>query len=231
MNNASAFPADRDPDEADRDPDEIAELGELQTEVAALLLRHVRAPLIDDQHVRGVLPAPNGAEAVRVVTGRTEQFDRLTAYEVPLRTADGDLRTSHSVLALLRARHTAATDLPGPTGTVMGMPLVHIDPETVDEAPFTKDDWAETLLSTLAHPEHHDRPHAQLRGYLFRAPDRLRLYLDTLRTGGVIAADVRPGGALTALLAILSTFDEEEWRSSTNADDPHASQVFDYTDL
>ncbi|MFJ7423735.1 hypothetical protein ACIQXD_34800 [Streptomyces uncialis] len=224
MNNASAFPADRD-------PDEIAELGELQTEIAGLLLRHVQAPLIDDQHVRGVLPSPDGAEAVRVVTGRTGQFDRLTAYEVPLRATGGDLRTSHSVVALLRARLTAAADFPGPPGTVMGMPLVHIDPETVDEAPFTKDDWVETLLSTLAHPEHHDRPHAQLRGYLFRAPDRLRLYLDTLRTTGVIAVDVRPGGALTALLAMLSTFDEEEWRSSTNADDPHASQVFDYTDL
>ncbi|WP_445401232.1 hypothetical protein ACSMX9_08320 [Streptomyces sp. LE64] len=215
---------------ADTDPGEVEELGELQVAIAELLLRHVWAPLVGDQHVRGVLPAPDGAEAVRVVVGPRRGSRHPVAYEVPLRAEDGDLRTTYSVVALLRAQLAVVGSL-RTVGTVMGMPLARVDPEAVGEAPFTKDDWAETLLSTLARPRREGRSRVRLRGYLFRAPERLRLYLDSSGVVGVIAADVRPGGALTALLAMLSPFDEEEWRRDEGADDPHATRVFDYTDL
>jgi hypothetical protein len=45
------------------------EIEDLQVEVVRLLLDHVYAPLLEDQHVRGVLPSPLGAPAVRVALG------------------------------------------------------------------------------------------------------------------------------------------------------------------
>nr|WP_228447723.1 hypothetical protein [Streptomyces paludis] len=47
---------------------------------------------------------------------------------------------------------------------------------------------------------------------------------------GVIAADVRPGGALTALLAALPSLLGEEWRASEAVDDPHCRYLVDLTD-
>ncbi|MEU3419520.1 hypothetical protein [Streptomyces murinus] len=74
------------------------EIEDLQVEVAALLLDFVYAPLLEDQHVRGVLPAPLGAPAVRVVIGDKGECapGRLTAYEIPLRAGE-EWRTTDAV--------------------------------------------------------------------------------------------------------------------------------------
>ncbi|MFF8787031.1 hypothetical protein [Streptomyces sp. NPDC015125] len=87
--------------------DNHEEIVEQQADITGLLLHHVYAPLIEDQHVRGVLPAPPTTDAVRVVLGDKDEYatDRLTAYEIPLRV-DDELRTPHDVAALLRTVHT-----------------------------------------------------------------------------------------------------------------------------
>lgn len=207
------------------------EIADLQVEIASLLLNHVYAPLLEDQHVRGVLPAPSGAPAVRVALGDRGECNpsRLTAYEIPLGAGE-DLRTSHEVVALLRAVHTGTHIYPSDRVTsVMGMDLYLVDPAQVKEAPFTTDDWAATLLQCLAH-QSEERPMARLRGFLFREAGLLRLYMDSDEVTGVIAADVRPGGALTALLAALPSLLGEEWRTSGEADDPHCQYLVDLTE-
>ncbi|MFF5393385.1 hypothetical protein ACFY5H_34640 [Streptomyces sp. NPDC013012] len=206
------------------------EIEDLQKEVAALLLDHVYAPLLEDQHVRGVLPAPSGRPAVRVALGDRNECDpsRLTAYEIPLGAGD-ELRTAHDVVALLRAVHTGTHIYPADRVTsVMGMDLYLVDPAHVKEAPFTTDDWASTLLRCLTHPAE-GQPEAGLRGFLFKEAGLLRLYMDSDEVPGVIAVDVRPGGALTALLAALPSMLGEEWRTSDAADDPHCRYLVDLT--
>ncbi len=206
------------------------EIEDLQVEVAGLLLDYVYAPLLEDQHVRGVLPAPSGAPAVRVALGDPGECDpaRLTAYEIPLGSGE-EWRTAHDVVALLRAVHTGTHIYPSDRVTsVMGMDLYVVDPTQVKEAPFTTDDWAATLLRCLAHPSE-VQPPARLRGFLFREGGLLRLYMDSDEASGVIAADVRPGGALTALLAALPSLLGAEWRTSDGGDDPHCRYLVDLT--
>ncbi|MEU9489314.1 hypothetical protein AB0D83_37760 [Streptomyces decoyicus] len=214
--------------------DEHEEIVEQQADITGLLLHHIYAPLIEDQHVRGVLPAPPTTDAVRVVLGDKDEYatDRLTAYEIPLRV-DDELRTPHDVAALLRTVHTGTHIYPSEkVSSVMGMTLFTVDPATVEPAPFTNDDWALTLLRCLSSPSTEESPRARLCGFLFLAPDRLRLYLDSSEEAlpGMTAADVRPGGALTALLAALPSLLDEQWLTTTDADDPHCSRVVDLTD-
>lgn len=212
---------------------ELDEMVEQQADIMGLLLHHVYAPLIEDQHVRGVLPTPPTTDAVRVVLGDKDEYapDQLTAYEVPLRTGD-ELRTPHDVAAVLRTVHTGTHIYPRDrVSTVMGMPLFTVDPTTVTPAPFTHDDWTLTLLRCLTSPSTEERPQARLCGFLFLAPDRLRLYVDTEEAlPGITAADVRPGGPLTALLAALSSLLDEQRLTTTDTDDPHCSRVVDLTD-
>ena len=213
--------------------DEHDEIVEQQADITGLLFHHVYAPLLEDQHVRGVLPAPPLTDAVRVVLGDKDEYapDQLTAYEIPLRTGD-ELRTPHDVAALLRTVHTGTHIYPSNrVSTVMGMTLFTVDPATVTPAPFTNEDWTLTLLRCLAFPSTEERPQARLCGFLFLAPDRLRLYLDTEEARpGTTAADVRPGGALTALLAVLPSMLDEQRLTTTDTDDPHCARVVDLTD-
>ncbi|MGY5124214.1 hypothetical protein [Streptomyces nigrescens] len=209
------------------------EIAEQQADITDLLLHHVFAPLIEDQHVRGVLPAPPTTDAVRVVLGDKDEYapDQLTAYEIPLRTGD-ELRTPHDVAALLRTVHTGTHIYPrDKVSTVMGMTLFTVDPTTVTPAPVTNDDWTLTLLRYLASPSTEKRPQARPCGFLFLGPDRLRLYVDTDESvPGITAADVHPGGALTALLAALPSLLDEQRLTTTDTDDPHCSLVVDLTD-
>ncbi|MFI2026927.1 hypothetical protein [Streptomyces buecherae] len=211
--------------------EEEHEIEDLLREVASLLLNYVYAPLVEDQHVRGVLPAPSGASAIRVVLGDRNECEpsRLTAYEIPLGAGD-ELRTSHDVVALLRAVHTGTHIYSSSrVSSAMGITLYLVDPADVEEAPFTTDDWASTLLRCLAHPSE-ERPEVGMRGFLFTEGGLLRLYMDSADVAGVIAADVRPGGALTALLAALPSLLGDEWRTSDAVEDPHCRYLVDLTD-
>ncbi|AXE24126.1 hypothetical protein C0216_12250 [Streptomyces globosus] len=108
------------------------------------------------------------------------------------------------------------------------MDLCLVDPAQVVEAPFTKDDWAAALLRCLARPSE-EQPPARLRGFLFREGGLLRPYMDSDEAAGVIAAGVRPGGALTALLSALPSLLGKEWRTPDGADDPHCRYLVDLT--
>lgn len=200
-------------------------------DVAGLLSDFVYAPRPEDQYVRGVMPAPSGAPAVRAVLGDRGECapDRMTAYEIPLGEGE-ELRTAHDVVALLRAVHTGTHIYPANRVTsVMGMDLYLVAPERVKEAPFTTDDWSATLLRCLVHPST-EQVRSRLRGFLFLEDSLLRLYMDSDEISGVIAADVRPGSALTALLAALPSLLGEEWRTSDASDDPHCRYLVDLTD-
>ncbi|MFI1829599.1 hypothetical protein ACH41E_24615 [Streptomyces sp. NPDC020412] len=64
---------------------------------------------------------------------------------------------------------------------------------------------------------------------LCREPDRLRLYLDTDTAPDVFAVDVRPSGALTALVAALPSLVTEQERFEADRTDPHVTQAVDLT--
>ncbi|MER6144733.1 hypothetical protein ABT174_32665 [Streptomyces sparsogenes] len=207
------------------------EIAEQQAEITRLLLHHIEVPLAGVQYIRGILPAPAPAEAIRMVTGAEAAYtpDQLTAYEIPLRS-DADPLTADGIVGILRTLHTRTRVYSSNSiSTVMGMTLVSVDPTSVDPTASTPDDNALTILRCIAHPFTEERPDPRLRGFLFLDQDRLRLYLDTEHIPGVIAADVRPSGAITALLAALPSLITEEERMTTDATDPHCSCVMDLT--
>ncbi|MEU3412076.1 hypothetical protein ABZ760_12555 [Streptomyces sp. NPDC006658] len=144
-----------------------------------------------------------------------------------IRTPSGWSVTSMRPEAAKAARNSATAVV-----SVMGMDLYLVDPAEVTQAPFTTDDWAATPLRCLAHPTDpaEERHGARLRGFLFRDGGVLRLYMDSDEVAGVIAADVRLGGALIALLAVLPSLLGEEYRISQEPDDPHCRYLVDLTD-
>lgn len=207
------------------------EIAEQQADITRLLLHHVQTPLAGPLHIRGVLPVPAPAEAVRAVTGlaNTSVPDGLTAYEIPLRAHD-DVITPYDVTGILRTLTTGTHLYPSDRiSSVMGMTLVQVDPASVQAAAPIEDDDALTILRTIADPFTEEQPDPRLRGFLFREQDRLRLYLDTQEATEVIAADVRPSGAITALLAALPSLITEEERMMQDSTDPHCSHVVDLT--
>lgn len=80
------------------------EIAEQQADITCLLLHHIQAPLPGNQCIRGVLPAPESAEAVRIATGPEDAYTpgRLVAYEIPsARTAISLPVTRSSTLCAL----------------------------------------------------------------------------------------------------------------------------------
>jgi hypothetical protein len=210
------------------------EVAELQAETADLLLGHVYAPLLDDQHVRGVMPGPSGAPDIRVALGARGESapSGLIAYEIPLYVGE-KLFTPHDIVALLRSAHTGTHIYPKEAVTsVMGMDLYRLSPSSLTGAPFTTDDWSSTLLRVLARPADEHR-HTRLRGFLFLESGLLRLYVGTSQALEVIGIEVRPGGSLPALQAMIPDMlePEEAWRALGDVDDPHCQYVVDLTDL
>ncbi|MEU7278840.1 hypothetical protein AB0A69_08710 [Streptomyces sp. NPDC045431] len=115
-------------------------------------------------------------------------------------------------------------------GTVMGMTLIRVDPAQVAPVGPGEYDDAFTVLRTVTYPWTEEQPDPRLRGFLLQGSDRMRLYLDREDDTDVVAADVRPSGALTALLAALpSLIDERERAVPGDADDPHCSRLVDLT--
>ncbi|MFH8987785.1 hypothetical protein [Streptomyces sp. NPDC017940] len=207
------------------------ETAEQQADITRLLLHHFQAPLTGTLYVRGVLPVPAPPEAIRIVTGPADAYisGHLTAYEIPLRTNDAVV-TAYDITGILRtlnaSTHTYSSDH---VGRLMGMSLIQVDPISVEAASPTADDNAFTILRTLVHPFTGEHTDPRLRGFLFLDQDRLRLYLDTEDRTGVIAADVRPSGAVTALLSALPSLITEEERMSEDSTDPHCTHVLDLT--
>jgi hypothetical protein len=104
-----------------------------------------------------------------------------------------------------------------------------VDPTAVDFSIPGEYDNAFTVLRTLTCPWTEEQLVLRLRGFLLHRPDRLRLYLDRDEDRDVVAADVRPSGALTALLAALPSLMDEENRITRDDADPHCSRLVDLT--
>ncbi|GHC45432.1 hypothetical protein [Streptomyces cinnamoneus] len=207
------------------------EIGEQQADITRLLLHHIHAPLAGTQLIRGVLPVPPPAEAIRIVTGSEHACapDELIAYEIPLRTDDG-LLTAYDIIGILRSVLTGTHFHPNDrVSTMMGMRLVRVEQTDVEPAADTPDDNALRILRTIACPFIEDQSSTRLRGFLFTGQDRFRLYLDTTETPGVVATDVRLSGAITALTAALPSLITEEERWTADDSDPHCSRAVDLT--
>lgn len=204
------------------------EIAEQQAGITGLLLHHVHAPFVGSWFVRGVLPVPSPAEAVRIVTGPAEAHSptELTAYEVGLRRGD-TVVTVYEFPGILRALLAGNYSSIRAASSVMGMRLVHV--EAVSPAAPHVDDNALRILRTLTSPVTGERSTTRLRGFLFTARDRLRLYFDVHDSPEVVAADVKTSGAVTALVTALPVLIRENERKSTDSSDPHCSSKMDLT--
>ncbi|WP_329217098.1 hypothetical protein OG352_14030 [Streptomyces sp. NBC_01485] len=208
-----------------------------QADLIPLLLQHLHAPLTGTSYLRGVLPAPGGADAVRVAVGAVNAVctRELTLYQFPLVVGE-DSVTAYDVIGMLRSLCGGAGGGAGgsrPSGrgrTVMGMPLVAVDPAAVARAPETDADRGLRLLRTLVRPYDETWGDPLLHGFLFLDQDRVRLYFRVAGMPGVTAADVRTTGALTALIAALPSLLEGEGEQMAADDgDPHCARVLDVT--
>ncbi|MFI0977705.1 hypothetical protein ACH4SP_11880 [Streptomyces sp. NPDC021093] len=207
------------------------EVADQQAEITRLLIYYTQTPFVGSSCVRGILPVPGPGESTRIVTGNESAHvpDGLTVYEIPLRV-DEDFLHVYEIAAILRAVHTGPYTAPSVRArTVLGMPLVQIDTSVVETAGESPESRAFIILRTLVHPFTETKPVPRLLGFLCREPDLLRLYVDTKNIPGVLAVDVRPSGALTALLAALPSLIGEEGRVAAEEADPHASYRVDLT--
>lgn len=148
-----------------------------QADLIPLLLQHLHAPLTGTSYLRGVLPAPGGADAVRVAVGAVNAVctRELTLYQFPLVVGE-DSVTAYDVIGMLRSLCGGAGGGAGgsrPSGrgrTVMGMPLVAVDPAAVARAPETDADRGLRLLRTLVRPYDETWGDPLLHGFLFLDP-------------------------------------------------------------
>jgi|GEM_PF-6931923 hypothetical protein len=208
------------------------DIAEQQAEITRMLLRHVQAPLADGVVIRGILPAPPPTRAVRVVLGADASSytpDDFVVHEIPLGPED-ELLTPWDVRDLLRAlvrgTHHYSDDS---VSRVMGMTMFQMDPSAVKPAPPEIDDNTMSILQVTGHPFTEEWPTPRLRGFLFLSRERLRLYLDQTDQPGVTAADVRASGAVTALLAALSSLVNGGAQRTVDPDDPHCDRLVDLT--
>ncbi|GAV46356.1 hypothetical protein [Streptomyces acidiscabies] len=205
---------------------------ESQSDITRVLVTHFHTPLPDGHHIRGVLPTPT--DAIRIVTGPRHKYapKHLAVWEMPLIDPEGlEGLTPWRAWDALRSLHTPGAAVPPSTGETLGMPLTQVDPWNLTPEPPARDDRAYVALYALTHPSTDTpRPNPRLRGFLLTSPDRLRLYVDRKEDGTeVTAADIRPTGATTALLAALHPLlDDPLRRTPTN--DPHCTRLLDFTD-
>lgn len=212
------------------------DIAEQQADIVRLLLHHIHAPLSEGHFIRGVLPAPAPAAEVRVVMGpqHASGAGELMAWAIPLLGcgAPDELAGPYDVLGVVRGLATGTHVFSSSrVGTVLGMTLIHVDPEQIVAPSPDECDHALTVLRTLTCPWTEEQPDPRLRGFLRREPDRMRLYVDRPGDLDVVAVDVRLSGALTALLAALPSLIEEEERVVPgDLDDPHCSRLVSLID-
>ncbi|MDV9194590.1 hypothetical protein [Streptomyces sp. Wh19] len=198
---------------------------EQQAYITRFLLDYTAVPLLGQTFLRGMLPT---RDAVRIVAGAADAVapNTLVAYEIPL--VDDDDEPVTAPMALGWARTLVSSSPAYSDASVMGMSLVRVDTSAVEPAPPARTDQVLRILRTLAWPDIETPPSPALCGFLFTGQDSMRLYV-AVEEVGVIAADVRLAGALTALLAALPTLVREEERWTTDETDPHCVHTIDLT--
>jgi hypothetical protein len=202
-----------------------------QASTVRTLLHYLHLPLGPKHYVRGILPAPEGRPALRLATGRRKAGPPdFRLYEIPLDRA-GEPVTPHHMLALLRAAHRG-THLYSSSRVeeTMGMTVIHLDPS---QDPTAKEPAAHrrlSLLTSLTCPATDDLPFLPLVGFLPTAPGTVRLYLAPPSAPGIVAADVRLSGPLTAIEAVLPSVLQEKERRRKDKGDPHCWRRVDLRD-
>jgi hypothetical protein len=209
------------------------ELLEQQAEITGLLLFYLQVPFTESTYIRGVLPAPPPAEALRIVVGPQvgQDLDEAIVHEIPLRAgADKDFLSVGDIVGLLRTLlSTTQIVSSDQVDTAMGLRIIRVDPAAVEPAAPTPADETLTVLRSLSLPYPEEEPDPRLCGFLALKHDRLRLYFASEDAPGVIAADIRTSGPTAALLAALPSLITEEERRTHDDADPHCSYVVDLT--
>ncbi|MFG2526945.1 hypothetical protein [Streptomyces sp. NPDC048516] len=85
-----------------------------------------------------------------------------------------------------------------------------------------------SVLRALSGPGDDEDPF--LIGFLWKGDSLMRLYVQPRGRTGIIGADIRLAGMLTALIAALPSLIEEEERHRRAPDDPYCDLLVDLTD-
>ncbi|GAA3389210.1 hypothetical protein GCM10017752_12720 [Streptomyces roseoviridis] len=209
------------------------ETTEQQATLTGLLFHHALAPVAGDRYLRGVLPAPPPAHAIRLATGPpvASQAPDLTLYEFPL-TTGGEPVTADHVTGVLRTLLTGPHVDPQESlsAELPHVPVIRVDLAAVEPTPEPVEERALTIMRTLVHPYTGEFPDPLMVGFLLPTPDLLRLYLAADDIDGIVAVDVRPSGAVTALTAALPSLVTETERMRKDDVDPHCTWAMDLTD-
>ncbi|WP_406398689.1 hypothetical protein [Streptomyces uncialis] len=194
---------------------------EQQAAVSRLLLYYLNTPLTEGCRLSGVLPAPG---AVRIAVHAGDGEDSATfLYEIPHGAVapyyiPGILRT-----VLAGTQIYSSSDI----SEAMGMTVVRLRPEEITPDPEPERGQALTALRALSDPGDEENPF--LIGFLLMGNGLLRLYVQHADHPGIIGADIRLDGSLTAMIASLPSLIEEE-QYQTSSDDPHCDLLVDLTD-
>ena len=209
------------------------EVAVAQADMVGHMIRYTQAPIVKKTRIRGVLPAPDHAPAVRIAVGgkKATVADLDTVYEIPLVREDEELTPWEAVG---RVRHEAGglrIYSSSQVDTVFGKPLIGLrEPGSAKER---LEDRAYSLLTVLngPSPSDEDREKAQtlLVGFLYLAEGRMRLYVRDQADADVVACDVRLEEAGPAVTAEVFSRSRERELFEEPGDDPHCAAVVDLT--
>ncbi|GAA1424875.1 hypothetical protein GCM10009601_30510 [Streptomyces thermospinosisporus] len=193
-----------------------------QAAVSRLLLYYLNAPLAEDWHLRGVLPAPG---AVRIAVHAGDDEDGATfLYEIP-----HDVVAPYYIPGILRTvlkgtQLYSSSDI----SEAMGMTVVRLRPEEITPDPEPEEGQVLTVVRALSDPGDEENPF--LVGFLMCGHAVLRLYVQRPDQPGIIGVDIRLTNAPTALIAALPSLITEEQYQQPAGDDPHCDLLVDLTD-
>jgi hypothetical protein len=205
------------------------EVAVAQADVTGHMIRYTQAPIVKKLRVRGVLPAPHQAPAVRIALGKraADVRDLFIIYQVPLSQQDEMLSPWDAVS---RVRHEAGDVRfysSGQVETVLGTPLIRLSEDVpCEERP---EDLAYALLTTLNCPapgdEEREKAESLLVGFLYLGEGRMRLYVRNQDDPDVVGCDVRLAEAGPAVIAEVFPRSQERELFEEPGDDPHCAAV------
>lgn len=209
------------------------EVAVAQADVTGHLILYTQAPIVKKMRVRGVLPGPGGAPAVRIALGgrKATVGDLLTIYEIPLFQQDEPLLPWEAVS---RVRHEAGEVRfysGSQVGNVLDTPLIRLSEDVPGKERL--EDRAHTLLTALSCPapgyEEQEKAESLLVGFLYLSEDRMRLYVRHQGDPDVVGCDVRLAEAGPAVIAEVFARSQERELFAEPEDDPHCTAVLDLT--
>lgn len=206
----------------------------VQAAVTGHMVLHTQAPIAKKLRVRGVLPSPGGAPAVRIAVGarKANVRDLQAVYELPLLRKKKTLTPWQAVGLVRQEAGAVRLYSNAQVSTVLGTPLIRLTGK-----PSTKDrleDRAHTLLTTLTHPtpapEDLEQEPTLLVGFLYLPKGRMRLYVRHQDApDAAIGCDVRLAEAGPAVTAEVLCRSQEHELHRPPGNDPHCTAVVNLT--